>query len=287
MSVETKKRSNTWLNECASKVTSQHGEEGIIAKVLEVIGQTDKWCVEFGSWDGKTCSNTYSLITEKGYSAVLIESSAERFGKLESNFKDNDRVICLNKLVGFLPEDNLDTILGQTDIPADFDVLSIDIDGNDYHVWETTRQYKPKMVLIEYNPTIPSTVEFVQARDLSVTQGSSILSITRLAKAKGYELVAATRNNAIYVDSKYFELFGIEDNSVSAIRTDESVITHLFCGYDGTVFIKGFGKSPWHGIRYKLSRMQLLPKWARKRASDKNPVRRILGRYYRRLLKEG
>ena len=53
-------RSNTWLNECALRVTSQYGEDGIIAKALEVIAKTDKWCVEFGSWDGKNCSNTYA-----------------------------------------------------------------------------------------------------------------------------------------------------------------------------------------------------------------------------------
>jgi hypothetical protein len=287
--LDNKKKNNkpsTWLNEYARKTTSQHGEEGIIEKMLEVIGQTNKWCVEFGSWDGKSCSNTYSLIAEKGYSAVLIEGSKERFGDLQANFKDNDRVICLNKFVGFDESDNLDTILQQTEVPVDFDVLSIDVDGNDYHIWEAVRRYKPKVVVIEFNPTIPSAVEFVQPRDSAVTQGSSILSITKLAKAKDYELAAATRNNAIYVDAKYFGLFGIEDNSVAAIRADESVITHLFCGYDGTVFISGYGKSPWHGIRYKLSRMQLLPKWARKRVGDKNPIRRKLGRFYRRLLKE-
>ena len=280
------KRPNAWLNQYARKVSSQHGEEGIIAKVLEVIGQTDKWCVEFGSWDGKNCSNTYDLIATKGYSAVLIEASEKRFGDLVENFRDNDRVICLNKFVGFDASDNLDAILSRTKIPNDFDVLSIDIDGNDYHVWEAVRNYKPKVVVIEFNPTIPSEVEFVQPRDLGVTQGSSILSMTKLATTKGYELAAATRNNAIFVDSKYFDLFGIEDNSAAAIRTDESVITHIFCGYDGTVFIRGYGRNPWHQIALRESKMQILPKWARKHAGDKNPVRRRLGRFYRRLLKE-
>ena len=96
--------------------------------------------------------------------------------------QDNDKVICVNKFVGFDETDSLDTILRQTDIPSDFDVLSVDIDGNDYHVWDAARQYKPKIVVIEFNPTIPSSVEFVQPRDFGVTQGSSILSITKLAK---------------------------------------------------------------------------------------------------------
>jgi hypothetical protein len=176
--------------------------------------------------------------------------------------------------------------LRKTDIPEDFDVLSIDIDGNDYYVWEATVEYKPKVVIIEFNPTIPNSVEFVQPKDFCVTQCSSILSITKLAKSKGYELVAATKNNAIYVDAKYFDLFGISDNSVQAIRTDESLVTYLFFGCDGTVHIRGYGKSPWQQIPIRESKVQILPRWARKKANDQNYLRRKLGRYYRRLLKE-
>jgi hypothetical protein len=60
----------------------------------------------------------------------------------------------------------------------------------------------------------------------------------------------------------------------------------IIVSWNGTVFIRGCGKTPWHGIRYKPSKMQLLPRWARKRVNDKNYLRKKLGRYYRRLLKE-
>ena len=69
---EKKNELNTWLNEFASNVTSQCGEDGIISKVLEVINDNDKWCVEFGSWNGKNYSNTYDLISEKDYSAKIV-----------------------------------------------------------------------------------------------------------------------------------------------------------------------------------------------------------------------
>lgn len=277
---------NRWLNEFARNVTSQQGENGIIEKVLEVIGNNNKWCVEFGSWDGKRCSNSFDLIDSKGYSAVLIEGDRGRFQDLRSTYKGKTRVTLINIFVGFREEDGLDSILKNLEIPVDFDLLSIDIDGNDYHVWQAVHDYKPKVVVIEFNPTIPSTVEFVQPRDLSITQGSSILSIVKLGKVKGYELVACTKNNAIFVDSKYFNLFDIADNSLMALRTDESVITHLFCGYDGTVFIRGFGQSPWQSIAFRESRMQLLPKWARKRVGDRNIIRRKAGKIFRRLRKK-
>jgi hypothetical protein len=275
------------LNEFAKNVTSQYGEDGIIEKILSIINDNDKWCVEFGSWDGKNCSNTFNLITNKGYRGVLIEGNPRRFKDLVKTYEANKKVIPLNAMVGFDRENSLDRILEKTDIPSNFDLLSIDIDGNDYHVWQAVEDYKPKVVVIEFNPTIPKQVEFVQPKDMSITQGSSLLATSKLGKSKGYELVAATANNAIFVAERYFGMFGIKDNSVDALWTDESFMSYIFCGYDGTVFIRGCGMMPWQTIPIKESRVQQLPGWARKRAGDRNPVRRKLGKYFRRLRKRG
>lgn len=279
-------KENTWLKEFARNVTSQYGEDGIIEKVLEVINDNNKWCVEFGSWDGTKCSNTFDLIEEKEYSAVLIEGNRKRFKDLVKTFEGNKKAILINTFVGFEKENGLDMLLKTIEIPIDFDLLSIDVDGNDYHVWEAVHAHKPKVVVIEFNPTIPKTVEFVQPRDVRVAQGSSLLSISKLAKSKGYELVSTTKANAIFVDCKYFGLFGIGDNSVEVMMTDESLITHIFCGYDGTVFIRGCGIMPWQTIAYKESKVQQLPLWARKRVGDSNPIRRKLSKIYRRLRKK-
>ncbi len=278
---------NTWLNEFARKVTSQSGEDGIIEKILEVININNKWCVEFGSWDGKKLSNTFNLIDTKDYSAVMIESNPARYKDLLKTFEGNKKVTCINTLVGFEKDNCLDTILKNTEIPVDFDLLSIDVDGSDYHIWEAVKSYNPKVVVIEFNSTIPSSVEFVQPRDMTITQGSSILSITKLAKAKGYELVATASANAFFVHANYFDLFGIKDNSIDEIWKDQSAITHIFCGYDGTVFLRGSCMMHWQQIPYKESRVQQLPKWARKRVGDRNILRRNLGRFYRRLRKKG
>jgi len=276
-------RSNTWLGTFARNVTSQYGEDGIIEKALEVLGERDGWCVEFGSWDGRKCSNTFHLIKQKQYAAVLIEGSRKRFKDLSATFKENDKVTLINAYVGFGEQDNLDSILQKTKIPVNFDVLSIDIDGNDYHVWQALAGYKPKLVVIEFNPTIAKSVEFVQPADARVCQGSSLLSIAKLAKSKGYELIYATKTNAIFVDAKYFGLFGIEDNSVNAMMMDESLVTHIFCGYDGTVFVRGYGMMPWQQIPYKESRVQQLPRWARKVVGDRNVLRRKARKIYLRL----
>lgn len=283
---DSKSKNPAWLLEYAHNETSQHGEDGIVARILETIGRLDNWCVEFGSWDGMVCSNTYSLITKKNYSAVLIEGEKGRYKDLVRNFRENKKVICLNKFVGFDADNSLDAILADTPIPQNFDLLSIDIDGNDYHVWDAFCRYKPKVVIIEFNPTIPKVVDFVQPRDMSVGQGSSILSINKLAVSKGYELVACTQCNGIFVDKTCFPLFGIADNSLDRLLPQQPMVTHLFCGVDGTVFIRGYGKSPWQQIPFNEEKMQLLPRWARKRYGDKNFIRRKLGKLYRRWRKE-
>ncbi|HZN25509.1 MAG TPA: FkbM family methyltransferase [Burkholderiales bacterium] len=274
-----------WLFRHARNVHSQKGEDGIIEKILEVLGTKQGWCVEFGAWDGEYLSNTYNLIANHGFSAVLIEGSAERVGVMTERFRANAKVIPVHAFVGFTPDDGLDKILAATPIPSDFDVLSIDIDGNDYHAWKAVSRYRPKLVVIEFNPTIPSAVEFVQPADMSINQGSSLLSLSLLAKEKGYELIAATEFNGFFVPNEYFSLFGIKDNSVHAIRPNENLVTYIFNGFDGTVFVRGYGKLGWHGVPYRESRMQLIPRLLRGFPDTQGKAMKRIAKYYRSIKK--
>src|SRR5687767_9199383 len=194
----------TWLLDSQSNVFSQAGEDGVIEKILGLLADKDQWCVEFGAWDGILYSNTRNLIVNKNYSAILIESDREKFKDLERNCSQYSSVIAINKFVGFSDGDSLDTILANTSIPQQFDFLSIDIDGNDYHVWKAMEKYQPKVICIEFNPTIPTEVNFIQAANETVNQGSSLLALTGLGREKGYELVSVLPYNAIFVSREYF-----------------------------------------------------------------------------------
>ena len=274
-----------WLLDYAANVHSQAGEDGILGKVLEVIGAPTRWCVEFGAWDGKYLSNTYNLIANHGFSAVMIEGSTKRYQDLAAAFKDNPRVIALNAFVGFTAADGLDTILARTPIPVDFEVLSIDIDGNDYHVWNAVTRYRPRVVVIEYNPTVPNAVDFVQPADMKVNQGASLSAQARLGKSKGYELVAVTDHNCILVRAELFAAFDIKDNSIAALRPNENMVTYVFNGFDGTVFVRGSGKLGWHNTPYRESKMQHLPKFMRKFPDTHGPFLRFFSKHYRSLKK--
>jgi hypothetical protein len=278
------KNNNAWLTQYSKNYFSQNGEDGILEKALEIIGKTDKWCVEFGAWDGIFHSNTHHLISQKGYSAVLIEGDSEKFKSLKANYANNSKVTQINTFVGFNNTDSLDAILAGTSIPPGFDLLSIDIDGNDYHIWNALSNYKPKLVVIEFNPTIPDEVEFVQEKSPDINHGNSILSLRNLAKQKGYQLIATTLNNAIFVDEKYFSLFNIHDNSIAKLRQDKSRVTYIFNGYDGTIFIRGYGKVDLHGIPYFEQKMQLIPKFLRQ-WNTSSKFKRFLTRIHRSLKK--
>jgi hypothetical protein len=251
---------SAWLLDFASNTHSQSGEDGVIGRILDMLSARDRWCVEFGAWDGSHLSNTRKLIETDGYSAVLIEASPERFLDLQASSREFPNVIPIQAFVGFGPADGLDAILARLPIPLDFDLLSCDVDGNDYHIWAAITKYRPKVVCIEFNPTIPTEVRFTQPADPAINQGASLAALTDLGRLKGYELVSVLPFNAIFVDAKYFSLFEIADNRPESLRRDTSAVTWLFCGYDGTIHLSGAGRMPWHGLAYDEARLQLLPK---------------------------
>lgn len=272
------------LNDYSFNVFSQTGEDGIIEKILDILSEKDKWCVEFGAWDGKLFSNTCNLIMNKDYYSVQIEGNQEKYKELCNTYQ-NKNVICNNQFVGFDKNNNLDTILSETDIPQNFDFLSIDVDGNDYHIWSCMEKYRPKLVCVEYNPTIPNEVEFVQEKNINVNQGASILSFVKLAQSKEYELICATMINAFFIDRKYFKLFNIANNSINNIRQDKSCVTYLYSGYDGTIFIEGAKRLPWHKINLKEENFQIIPKSLRVFPSNYNKQQRRLFNIFKNFLK--
>jgi hypothetical protein len=275
-----------WLMRSAFDVASQFGEDGIISAALDLLPSRNAWCVEFGAWDGKHLSNTYNLITSRNYRGVLIEGDTKRFRDLQRTYGGGNNVL-LNAWVGFSEADSLDAMLPPV-VPRDVDLLSIDIDGNDYHAWAATKFVRPKLVIIEFNPTIATAVRFVQEKRTPINQGSSAASLVDLGRAKGYELIAITKANLLFVDSVYYPLFHIPDNSLEVMREDESDVPYIFIGFDGKVFLSergGFGSIslPWHGLTLRESAVQRLPRFLRTYPGCYSLIQRLLFRLFYRL----
>jgi hypothetical protein len=248
------------LEEHRSDVYSQFGEDGMIRKALEVLPAGPRWCVELGAWDGHHLSNTRRLMAEDAWSGVFIEGDAGRAEELRATYRGNERAHCINAFASFQGSAALDDLLASTPIPTDFDLLSLDVDGNDFHLWRSLERYRPRLLVVEFNATIPNDIEWVQAADPDVHHGSSLAAFVRLGKAKGYELIATSDFNAFFVDGAYFELFGIDDNSIDAIHTNRAFQTRVFQLYDGTLCWDGCTKLLWQNIDMRPERLQLIPK---------------------------
>lgn len=268
----------------ANNKFSQFGEDGIIEKLFEILPEHEVyWCVEFGAWDGKHLSNTYELVSNQNWKGILIEGNPKKFPDLKKTYRSNKNAILINKLVSFEGTNTLDNIFKKTNIPVDFDLLSIDIDGNDYRVWESLKNYQPKVVIIEFNPSIPSDIDFIQENNFVLNHGNSLLSLIKLGKLKGYELIATTNCNGIFVKEEYFDLFEINDNSITSMWDTEKPAPRIFQLYDGTLVLSEEFKLIWRNKNVNKFDLQALPKQLRHFGDS--PHIKIKGNY-RKLLKK-
>lgn len=197
--------------------------------------------------------------------------------ELSKNFPE-ERVKKICRFISFEGEDSLDNTLGEFDCPKDLDFLSIDVDGVDYWIWDSLSDHRPKVVCIEYNPTIPEAVSFVQEKSMLVKHGSSALSILNLGHSKGYRLVSATRSNLIFVREEEFDRVLDKEPHLSEVLPAQFAPTYVFTGYDGTV-LSNFERLalPWHGVEVELrSKLQVMPKLLRRFPADYGVARRFV-----------
>jgi len=180
----------------AKQVYSQGGEDGVLLRLFEKLGARHRYFVEFGAWDGVHLSNTANLRLHHGWRGLLMEGSERADGQLVRRETVN--------------AENIEALFDHYGVPRDFDLLSIDIDGNDYWVWKAIERYTPRVVIGEYNiffqpetaKTIAYDPEHEWDRDhYKAYHGASLGAFEKLAEAKGYALVYTEPfcPNAIFV----------------------------------------------------------------------------------------
>jgi hypothetical protein len=243
-------------------VHSQCGEDGIIERLVAMTGLSQRYFVEFGAWDGRHLSNCAKL-ADAGWSGCFIEGEKERWLVLSENYASRPDITKVNAFVGTEGPTALHNILDRAGAPLDPGVLSIDIDGNDYHVWASLEKFRPTIVVVEFNPSIPAPVLFVQDNDPSVQMGSSLLAFVRLAERKGYSLVAATDWNAFFVPREICLAKDISIYEPWQVKRPEHE-AYLFHGFDGTMIVAGHRELIWHNINYGPMELQLFPPELRK-----------------------
>jgi hypothetical protein len=257
-------------------VYSQNEEDGVLEELFERAGIRRGVCVDVGAHDGVYLSNTANLIKHHGWSGVLIEADPEKHAALAANMRDCEGTTCLQRLVSWSGPDGLDAILSALGVPPRFELLSIDVDSVDYYIWEGLRDHVPAVVVIEYNPSIPNHVRYVQPRNGSISHGNSLRSLIELGAQKGYRPVHVTPTNVILVEHELAARLDLPERSIDELRDDRPLMTCVFQGFDGTLLLDGPQELFWHRLPYDSTRIQILPKLLRRNPGSLSRAQRIV-----------
>ena len=209
------------LPQYAFQVNSQNGEDGIIYEIFRRIGNEDDVFVEIGIGHG--FENNTAFLLSQGWKGFWIDGDDTFLKHIKANQDVSSD--CLSPLVSFVDRENITDIFEQLGVHKTFDLLSLDIDQNTYHVWEALHAYTPRVVVVEYNAMIPSyidwKVEYAADRvwDGSQNFGASLKAFENLGRRLGYSLVGCDFNgvNAFFVRNdlvadKFAEPFTAENH---------------------------------------------------------------------------
>ncbi len=201
---------NLWESEF--KVFSQRGEDGIIQYLIHKLGVREKRFVEFGVENYRE-SNTRFLLMNDRWQGLVLDGSEEHMNTLRRD--GLPWIYDLRYETAFITKDNINDLLKKHHFDGPVGILSIDIDGNDYWVWEAIDCVDADIVIAEYNPafgpdraiSVPYKADFVVSAAHYSRQyfGASLAALNHLAVGKGYFLAGSTSagNNAFFIHNRH------------------------------------------------------------------------------------
>ena len=206
------------------KVFSQWGEDGIIDYLISNLDIENKTFIEFGVENYEE-SNTKFLLLNKNWHGFIMDSSTNNI-----NYIKNSELYWKHSLTAvksFVNKENINDLLKLSKFDKKIGLLSIDIDGNDYWVWQGIDTMEPSIVIIEYNSRLGIEKSYVvpyeknferkKANYSMIYYGASLKALVKLGKKKGYELVHCNEagNNAFFVKK---ELLNDKIKSIDAVE---------------------------------------------------------------------
>jgi len=190
-------------------VLSQGGQDGVIEKIFELIGTTNKYFVEFGSSGTDEGMGNTAYLRRFGFDGLLMDGSDKPYGQEVHNRKYDVKIEMVSA-------GNINSLFEKYSVPEEFDLLAIDIDGQDFHVWNTIdAKYKPRVVSIEVNMHIEAGSDKVMPLDNNWVwkgddqSGASITALKKLGEKKGYSLVAYPWSDLMFIRNDIIASSGI------------------------------------------------------------------------------
>ena len=205
---QLRSETNHHLTSYEFRVFSQWGEDGIIQFLIKNIKIDRKIFVEFGADNFKE-SNTRFLLINNNWSGLVMDSSEKNINYIKNDpiyWRYNLKAVCR-----FITKSNINNLISENGIQGEIGLLSIDIDGNDYWVWQAIDVISPAIVVVEYNHrfgknravTIPYDENFdrSKAHYAMIYYGASLKALYLLANKKGYIFVGCNSSgcNAFFV----------------------------------------------------------------------------------------
>lgn len=233
---------------------SQHEEDGILLFVFSLIGTTNKKAVEICAGNGIEC-NTANLIINHRWLALLVDGVVKNTEAAKAFYSKNSNSMYWPPTITneWITRDNVNEIIKSAGFQGEIDLLSLDIDGNDYWIWKAIDVINPRVVVLEYNhlagPDRVITVPYDPYFKAEFTQygsdyaGASLSAFVSLGKEKGYRLVGtnAISTNAVFIRNN------IDHDWLPEISTREC-FNHPRAQFGMTVRWKGVEKKKWQTI---------------------------------------
>ena len=243
---------NLRLDKYGFKGNSQFDEDGMIQEIFKRISVTHKTFIEFGA-GGAECENNSIYLLKKGWKGLWIEGNKDKCNLLKQKFNgplSDKRITIVNTIIN---KTNVNTIFKNNGFTGEIDLLSVDVDGNDYWIWKAINIVNPRVVIMEYNAKYAPPMEWIMAYnenhkfDKTDYMGVSIASLVKLGNKKGYKLVGCTLSgaNAFFVRNdligdKFCKPFTAENHYHPARYYLGKNIDHINYVYSGMK--PGYGK---------------------------------------------
>ncbi|MDF1671615.1 MAG: hypothetical protein P1U83_18620 [Roseovarius sp.] len=182
------------------KVCSQADEDGMIAEIFNRIGTTNRFFVEFGIGNGLE-NNTLALLFQ-GWKGIWIEANDKACAAIRNGFKTAISTRTLRLEEAFINRDNIDGLIGRNIDEAEIDLLSVDIDGNDWHVYDGIKCINPRVIVFEYNAKFYPPISYCMAYDSDHIHqnddcfGMSLQFLVDEMTPRGYALVGCNISGA-------------------------------------------------------------------------------------------
>jgi hypothetical protein len=187
------------------RVYSQADEDGILHEIFKRIGEGNRTFLELGVGNGLE-NNTLFLLVQ-GWSGIWLEGSEKKAAAAKKNLAALVAARRLEIHQHFITAATIDKKIAGVTANREIDLLSIDLDGNDYYILEAIRSIFPRVIVAEYNSKFPADVpwiiEYNESHRWDATDyfGASLKSLETLLAEKGYSLVGCNLmgTNAFFV----------------------------------------------------------------------------------------